>query len=53
MINSIISLAIGIVFVGFAVLISVRPLRRGLISRSIFRTYKNPAANVRYRARGA
>lgn len=40
MINSIIPLVIGSILVGFAVLISVRPLRRGLISRSIFRTYK-------------
>ena len=40
MITSIIPLALGIILVGFAVLVSVRPLRRALISRSIFKTYK-------------
>ena len=40
MITSIIPLVLGIVLVGFAVLVGVRPLRRALISRSIFKTYK-------------
>jgi acyl-CoA dehydrogenase len=40
MITSIIPLVLGIILVGFAVLVSVRPLRRALISRSIFSTYK-------------
>jgi acyl-CoA dehydrogenase len=40
MVTSIIPLVLGIVLVGFAVLVGVRPLRRALISRSIFKTYK-------------
>ena len=40
MITSIIPLVLGIILVGFAVLVGVRPLRRALISRSIFKTYK-------------
>lgn len=40
MITTIISVLIGVTLVSLAVLISVRPLRRALISRSIFKTYK-------------
>jgi len=41
MIASIVSLFMGIILVSLAVLIGVRPLRRALISRFVFRTYKN------------
>ena len=40
MITTVISVLIGITLVSMIVLFSVRPLRRALISRSVFKTYK-------------
>jgi acyl-CoA dehydrogenase len=40
MITTIISTLIGITLLSLAVLFGVRPLRRALVSRPIFRTYK-------------
>lgn len=40
MITTVISVLIGITLASMIVLFSVRPLRRALISRSVFKTYK-------------
>ena len=40
MITTIISIVIGISLVSLVVLFSVRPWRRALVSRPVFRTYK-------------
>ena len=40
MITTIVSVLIGATLVSLVVLFSVRPLRRALVSRPVFRTYK-------------
>jgi hypothetical protein len=53
MITTIISTLIGITLLSLAVLFGVRPLRRALVSRPIFRTYKRILPQMSDTERGA